>query len=282
MNHFGQDAIEMSDEEFRLLRDLVYEYCGIHVPHSMKFLFERRLRTRLPILNLKSFRDYYRLLKYAPDTRNEFDQIMERITTNETYFFREDYQLKAFSEEILPQLMEDRSAADPIRIWSAGCSSGEEPYTIAMLIDEHPMSPRYAFDIFGNDISRKVLRIAREGVYRQSSFRQTDESYIRRYFDKYDNGYKLRDTIRNRVIFGHLNLMDEAALSLVSNVDVVFCRNVMIYFSAESRSRLLAILHSKIRPGGYLLLGHSESLVNASSGFELTPLKNDIVYRKPM
>ncbi len=276
----GDPVVTMTEEEFLLMRDLIYSYCGIHLPESMRFLVERRLLPRLSVLGLTSFREYYRIIKYG-HSESEFDEIVERITTNETYFFRESYQLAAFTEEVLPRILADRDFADRVRIWSAGCSSGEEPYTISMLLRDVPSARPFSFDIFGNDISRKVLRTARAGVYRETSFRQTERRYIERYFRFDGSTYHLDDEIKNTVTFGHLNLMDEAAMALVANVDIIFCRNVMIYFAPESRAHLLEAFHSKLRPGGYLLLGHAESLINASTKFELVPLKHDIVYRKP-
>lgn len=275
-------SIAMSDEEFLLIRDLITDYCGIHFDEGFKYLVERRLQPRLSVYGFRSFRDYYRMLKYNHPSR-EFDEIVERITTNETYFFREAYQLKAFTDEILPELMEERELGSRVRIWSAGCSTGEEPYTIAMLLAESPVAKGFDFDIFGNDISRKVLKQARAGVFRESSFRQSEPHVRDRYFRPAGRGsFQLRDQIRRQVTFGHLNLMDESAMGLVNHVDVIFCRNVIIYFSKESRARLISTFHRKLRPGGYLLLGHSESLINLSTDFELVPLKNDVVYRKPV
>ena len=272
----------MTDEEFRLLRDLIADYCGIYFADSFKYLVERRLQPRLPIFGLTSFREYYRVLKYGPEAAREFDEIVERVTTNETYFFRELQQLRAFTDEVLPQIVQGREQDSSIRLWSAGCSTGEEPYTIAMLLDETPTARAHRFEIFGNDISRKVLRTAREGVYRESSFRATEQRYIDRYFARENSLLRLRDEVRNRVTFGHLNLMNEGSMALLSNVDAIFCRNVIIYFDQRARSSLLGMFYRKLRPGGFLLLGHSESLINVSTDFELVPLKNDMVYRKPL
>jgi chemotaxis protein methyltransferase CheR len=275
-------AISMTDEEFRLIRDLICDYCGIYFAESFKFLVERRLQPRLPVYGVTSFRDYYRLIKYGREREREFDEIVERVTTNETYFFRESYQLKAFTDEILPVVVAQRGRTERLRIWSAGCSTGEEPYTIAMLLGETAAVQGMAFEIFGNDISRKVLRTARAGVYTQASFRTTAPEMMDRYFVKEGRAHRLVDKVRNAVSFGHLNLMDTNALALISNVDIIFCRNVMIYFDAASRARLVDTFHRKLRPGGFLLLGHSESLINESTAFELAPLKNDMVYRKPL
>ncbi len=271
----------MTDEEFRLLRDLITEYCGIYFAESFKYLVERRLQPRLPVFNLTNFRDYYRLLKYGNDRAKEFDEIVERVTTNETYFFREAYQLKAFTDEILPMVMKKKNPGDRLRIWSAGCSTGEEPYSLAMLTHDMPSLRHVPMEIFGNDISRKVLKTARSGSYRESSFRQTEPHWIDKHFTRDGRMFKLNDDIRNRVNFGHLNLMDEAAMAIMNNVDVIFCRNVIIYFANDARAALLDMFHKKLRPGGFLLLGHSESLINASTKFELVPLTHDIVYRRP-
>ena len=269
----------MTDEEFLLIRDCIFDYCGIFVPEGMKFLVERRLRARLAVLGLDSFRDYYRLIRYSPMKIAELDSMVELITTNETYFFREFHQLRAFVEEIVPALLQRRKKGETMRIWSAGCSSGEEPYTLAMLINDLPQRDR--FEIFGSDISRKAIRLARAAVYRDASFRDIDPAYVSRYFVAEGKNRRLGEEVRQMVTFGHLNLMDDAAMELVANVDVIFCRNVMIYFSKTSRSRLLRAFFRKLREGGYLLLGHSESLLNVSTDFEIVALQHDIVYRKP-
>lgn len=271
----------MTDEEYRLIRDLIYEFCGIHLPDSVKFLVERRLRPRLPVHGLTGFRDYYRLIRYGRQRHEEMDEVVDRITTNETYFFRGEHQLKAFTDEILPAVMREKRSGDRIKIWSAGCSSGEEPYTLAMLIDPMSVARAFQFEILGHDISRKVLRVARQGIYREASFRQTPEEIREKYFAREGNEYRLHRNVAERVEFGHLNLFNTEAMASIENVDIVLCRNVMIYFSPESRRRLLDNLLSSMRPGGYLVLGHTESLINASTGFQIVPLKNDIVYRKP-
>lgn len=276
-------VVSMTDEEFRLIRDLITDYCGILFADSFKYLIERRLRPRLPVFGFTSFRDYYRLLKYSPDAQREFDEIVERITTHETYFFRESYQLKAFTDEIIPQLLKELTRRRGLRIWSAGCSSGEEPYTIAMLLNDLVANGGHRYEIFGNDISRKVIRKARRGVFRESAFRQTDPRMVERYFEACGEGnYEIKEEIRKKVTFGHLNLMNNSAMNLFGEVDVIFCRNVIIYFSAESRRHLIATFYRKLRPGGFLLLGHSESLINTSTDFELVVLDNDMVYRKPV
>lgn len=271
----------MTAEEFRLLRDLVYEYCGIFFQTESQYLMERRLGNRLREHDLHTFGDYYRYLRYSSERSKELEEIVELLTTNETYFFREDYQLKAFSEEILPELIRRRTKQRRLRFWSAGCSTGEEAYTIGMLIREDPKLTDWDVEIFANDISRKVIQTARRGVYGRSSFRVIDKYFMEKYFRPQGNNYAISDEVRSLVSFGQLNLLDDEMLELIGQVDAILCRNVLIYFDKQARLRVVKTFYNKLVEEGYLLLGHSESLMNVSTDFELVHLKNDMVYRKP-
>lgn len=271
-------------ETFRLLRDTIYDYCGIFFEDDAAFLVQRRLLPRIEALALSDWDEYYRYLRTAgPEARRaELDEIVERVTTNETYFFREQYQLDAFRYEILPALFNANARGRRLVIWSAGCSSGEEAYTIAILIQESGLFGDWDVRIFGSDISRRVLSIARKGIYGRASFRTTDPRVMRRYFREVDGKHHVRDELRQQVSFGQINLMDEASSMLVmGEVDVIFCRNVLIYFDQASRRRVIDTLYRKLTKGGYLLLGHSESLITVTTAFQLVHLKNDMVYRKP-
>jgi chemotaxis protein methyltransferase CheR len=272
----------MTREEFRLLRDLVYEYCGIFFREEVKYLLERRLNTRLREHSLGSFNEYYRYLRYSPNRSRELEEIIELLTTNETYFFREEYQLKAFGEEILPEIIKEHTGSKRLRIWSAGCSTGEEAYTIAILLCESSELNDWNVEIFANDISRKVIQRARKGVYGKSSFRSIGDDFKAKYFRPQGGHYIINDELRSLVSFGQLNLLDDEMLQLIGRVDVIFCRNVLIYFDKPARLRVLKTFYDKLDGHGYLLLGHSESLMNVSTDFELVHLKNDLVYRKPI
>jgi chemotaxis protein methyltransferase CheR len=266
-----------------LLRDLIHEYCGIFFEDDSAYLIQRRLSPRLDAMGVDDFLEYYRLLRGAgPDAqRAELEEIVERVTTNETYFFRESYQLSAFRDEILPLFYAARPRGKRLTVWSAGCSSGEEAYTIGILILESGLFSDWEVRVFGSDISRRVLSIARRGHFGRASFRATEPRLLRRYFREAEGKHQIRDEVRQMVSFGQINLMDEPGMMLVGEVDVIFCRNVLIYFSHPSRRRVVEILHRKLSKGGYLLLGHSESLINLTTAFELVHLKNDMVYRKP-
>jgi chemotaxis protein methyltransferase CheR len=273
----------LSLQEFRLLRDLVNQFCGIYFADDSAYIVERRLRDRLRDLGLESFDEYYRYLQYHPRAQAELEAAAEVLTTNETYFFREAYQLRAFTEEILPGVRSRALARGSKRldIWSAGCSSGEEVYTIAMLIDATRLFEGWDVRIFGNDISRRVLRKARGATYGSASFRAMIPDY-QRYFIDTDEGRQVHPRIRSMCHFGHLNLMNQRRSAIVGRVDVTFCRNVLIYFDDASRRKVLETIYQRLHRGGYLLLGHSESLLRSSTAFEIAQLTTDIVYRRPM
>jgi chemotaxis protein methyltransferase CheR len=271
----------MGEEEFRLLRDLVQEHCGICFRDEMRYLLERRLGARLAALGLPSFADYHRYLRFDPGRAAELDEAVELLTTNETYFFREPLQLHAFSREILPELARTRAIERRLRIVSAGCSTGEEPYTLAVLVKDSRLFEGWTVEVVGLDISRRCIGHARAGAYREHAFRSPEAKGIRRWFRLREGRWVVDDAIRRMVRFGTDNLVQPRALATVSMVDVLFCRNVMIYFDAAARRRMLRTFHDKLRPGGWLLLGHSESLVNLTADFELAHLRSDLVYRKP-
>jgi chemotaxis protein methyltransferase CheR len=273
----------MSDTTYRLLRDLIYNHCGLAFDEHSKYLLEKRLTNRLEHYQLRDFHEYYQFLMYDKNRDKELNTVIDILTINETYFFREAQQLKAFSEEILPIVKEKKKeeGSRSLRIWSAGCSTGEEPYTLAILILQSGLlNERWDVEIFASDISHRVLQAARKGEYRPSSFRCTDSYYLRKYFTPVDGKTRVNDDVRNLVNFGYLNLFDSDRISLLGEMDVIFCRNVIIYFDKEAKKKVIDNFKNHLRPGGYLLLGHSESLMNLSTAFRLEHLKHDMVYQK--
>jgi chemotaxis protein methyltransferase CheR len=273
----------MTEEEFRLIRDIIYSHCGLFFDSDTKYLLEKRLGKRLPLHQLKDFKEYYHFLKYERRKDQEMSDLMDILTTNETYFFREAFQLKALTEEILPEIKaaKEKKGDKTLRIWSAGCSTGEEPYTIAMLILEMGCFQGWRVEIIGTDISHRVLQHSRKAVYGKSSFRATEGHYIKSYFQEQENGNKVNDEVRELVTISHLNLFDQNRLALLGRMDVIFCRNVIIYFDQAAKKRTIENFYRMLHDGGYLLLGHSESLMNISTAFALRHLKNDMVYQKP-
>jgi len=268
-----------------MLCELVRNHCGLHFDETSRFLVEKRVEKRVRELDLGTFSEYHYHLRRGEHGDTELSHLIDALTTNETYFFRERSQLRALVDEILPELCLERRHGQvdrPVSIWSAGCSSGEEPLSVVMSALESGLVPGRDFRVYGSDISRRMLSRARRGVYRETSLRDTPAELRRRYFQEKDGEWALSDEIRSHVDFVHLNLLDPAKLALLGRMDVILCRNVIIYFDASTKERVIDSFYEKLRPGGHLLLGHSESLINLSTAFTLRHLKSDLVYRRPV
>ncbi len=275
----------MSEEEFRLIRDFLVAKVGLFFDEQMKFLLERRLYRRLELRQLKTYRAYEQFLRYDPMGPKELEDMVELLTTNETYFFRESYQLEALTEQILPEVIKQKRLRGDLRIkfWSAGCSSGEEPYTLAMMMLEYPGLAGWEIEIVGTDINQKVLAKARAGIYTEHSLRGVPPGRMDGYLERYADGrFRISDKVRKNVTFGAVNLLDRAKLSFLRDVDIILCRNVLIYFDPASKRNVVDLFHDKLNPGGFLLLGHSESLLNLSTRFMLRHFDKDMVYQKPV
>jgi chemotaxis protein methyltransferase CheR len=272
----------LSLEEFRLLRDVVYEHAGLVYDESAMMLFDRRLGERLEALGLPSYQAYYKYLRFDARNQQEIEEAVERLTTKETYFFRQEYQLRAFQSELLPRLQQANASSRRLLVWSAGCSTGEEVYTLAALILESGLFDHWDVRVIGSDLSKQCVAHARRGVYQAGALRATSARDKVRYFHEVDGAYHVVDSVKKLCQFGQMNLFDVGRGNLVGKVDAIFCRNVLIYFDVRSRKRVIDNLYQRLIPGGYLMLGHSESLLNLSTAFELVHLRDDLVYRKPV
>jgi len=278
----NEELIHLPEDIFRLIRDMIRDYCGIYFDDDSRYLIKKRLSRRVRFSHFGSFRDYYRHLLYDRNRDEELASVIDVLTVNETYFFREQNQLKTFSEEILPELREICKDKKRLRIWSAGCSTGEEPYTIAMLILDKGHFHGWNIEIFGSDINQRVLQAARKGIYGKNSFRTTEQYFLNKYFKKENSLFRISDSVKQYVNFSHLNLLDLVKVKLVGTMDIIFCRNVLIYFDHLSRKKIIEMFYERLVDGGYLLLGHAESLVNISTAFSLRHFKYDMVYQKPI
>ncbi len=276
----------ISIEQFHLIRDLIVEFCGFYLGDENLNRIWRKLQPRLQELQMESFEDYYQYLRFNKNRLDEITKITDLIVNNETYFYRENYQLEALSLEILPDIKSRGKPKDQLSIWSAGCSTGEEPLTLAILVKECGLFDDWDVRIFGSDISQRAINKARRGLYSASSFRLSDkkqEAYIKRtYFKKRKHVYEIKKDIKNMVSYNRSNLLDKALLSPLRNLDVIMCRNVFIYFPEKIRRKVAELFYQKLKPGGYLLLGHSENLLNTSTAFQCIRLSNDLAYRKPL
>jgi chemotaxis protein methyltransferase CheR len=277
------DAIPASMDEatFLRLRDLIYESSGLYFDQTSRSSLERRLRPRVRELHLQDFEQYYLFLQFDRDRNHELQRALDSVAIHETYFFREQRSLRAFSDEILPQILERNGRGKVLRVWSAGCSTGEEAYTIAILILESGLFDGWKVEISASDLSHRVVAEARVGHYRQASFRAFDDERRARYFREMpDRTWLIDERLRTMVSFGCFNLADVRRYHIFSDLDVIFCRNVMLYFDMRARRRTVDGFHQQLREDGYLLLGASESLVNLNAPFRLAHLNNDLVYQK--
>jgi chemotaxis protein methyltransferase CheR len=273
----------LSDAQYRMFRDWVAQHCGLYFAPDSRFVLERRLARRARALDLGSLASYYYHLRSHPGDEGELGHLIDELTTNETYFLRERSQLDTLIQEILPEWLERRRRhGGAVSIWSAGCSSGEEPYSIVMLAREAGFEPGRDFRVYASDISRRVLKIARRGLYRTNSFRDMTEPLRRKYFVEKDGSWKISDDVKRHVVFTRANLVDSSRTWVLGAMDVILCRNVIMYFDTETRRRVVAAFSDRLHAGGYLLLGHAESLIQLSSAFELRHLRGDMVYRKPL
>ncbi|MCB0221466.1 MAG: protein-glutamate O-methyltransferase CheR [Chrysiogenetes bacterium] len=275
----------MSEEEFRLLRDLINGYCGIYFDDHLKYMLERRLGRRVQQRMLRSFGEYEQFLRFDPERENELGQVVELLTTNETYFFREKYQLDVFSRDVLPELVaHNRKRGDhTLQVWSAGCATGEEAYTLAIILSDFEKLRNWQWSIMATDISIRALQQARGGSYGPHSFREEMPMGSDRYFTRDGDGRKLvSEDLKRRVTFSALNLTDPMRHALFHGLDAIFCRNVLIYFDQATKRKVVDLFYRKLKPGGFLFLGHSESLVNLSTSFALRHFQGDMVYQKPV
>ncbi len=272
----------MTPEEARLIQETIIEFCGLSYGLDSTFFLERRIAPRLEALGLRTARDYYHYLRYDPGGPEELETLVERLTTHETYLFREEYQLDAFRLELLPDLIKRDGGRRSLTAWSAGCSTGEEAYTLAILLREDARLRDWSLRVIGSDISRKVVAAARRGQYGASSFRSTSDYFQRKYFREVEGKFVVRDDVKALCSFGQLNLLSTERFRVLGRCDVIFCRNVLMYLSAPARQQIVEAFYDALNPGGYLLLGHSESLLNVTTRFDLVHLSNDLVYRRPL
>jgi len=279
----AENDLQMTEEEFVMIRDFIHEKSGIYFAENKTYLVKNRLAKRMSELEIKNVRDYFYHVKYDTSLK-EFNVLMDLVTTNETSFFRNEPQLLSFGAEVLPQLIKERNEAGgpkSIRIWSAGCSSGEEPYTLAMLmLDKGAQLAGWKIEIIASDISEEVLQKARLGEYAGLTLRNTKPEMLAKYFSKQGEVYKIKPEVKQLINFSHLNLNDERRVAMMNNFDLIFCRNVMIYFSDEVKKRLVRGFYNALKPGGFFYIGHSETLHGISKAFKLVYFKNALVYSK--
>ncbi len=270
----------LPEQTFRLVRERFHERFGLWFHDDLRFLLELRLGPRLALLGLRDFDAYQRFLRLDPRGPAELFDAVEVLTTNETYFYREPEQLRAFERELLPALQRERGEARRLRLLSAGCSTGEEVYTLAALLLDSGRFEGWDLEVLGVDLSRRCLARAQAGAFGEQAFRSPEALALRRWFHLLEGRWVADEALLGLVRFGAANLLDGQGLPL-EPLDVIFCRNVLLYFDPPARRQVLRQLHARLRPGGWLLLGHAESLLQLSADFEVVHLDRALVFRKP-
>jgi chemotaxis protein methyltransferase CheR len=275
-------AKPMTTQEFIRLSEFIHTQCGIKMPPGKKIMLEARLQKRLKSVGAATFGEYCEYLFNSPNSQEELVQMINAVTTNKTDFFREPGHFHILTDTVLPPFIDPASGGGScFTVWSAGCSSGEEPYTLAMVLSEFAaLHPGFRFSIVATDISTKVLEKAKLGIYDEERIATVPVSIKQKYLmkskDRGKGQVRITPELRSQICFERVNLMDEQ-YRRPELLDVVFCRNVIIYFERQNQEKLLGRLCNSLKPGGYLFLGHSETV----HGFDL-PLQRvtSTVYRK--
>jgi chemotaxis protein methyltransferase CheR len=270
--------IPLSDTTFKNIRDYIYDKSGIYISDTKKYLIENRLSRILLDSNLNSFEDYLKVVKFNSNG-HELTRLFDAITTNETFFFREEQQLTTLIDHVLPLLLKNNNRSSKLKIWSAACSTGEEPYTIAMMLMEQRLTSQH-FEIHASDISEAVLASAKKAVYNSYSVRNIPDSYLNKYFVSAGDSFNLKSTIKNSVHFRKINLFEEKSMRSIRGFDVIFCRNVLIYFDTKAKQKVVSNLYNSLNPGGYLIIGSSESLHSITRAFRPSIINKVIMYQK--
>lgn len=272
----------ITDDEFRLFRDFIHEECGLYFADSKMAFVSSRIGKRLAAKSIGSFYRYYHYLKQGgSEQEEELLQLLDALTINETSFFRNRPQFEIFERLVLPELIRQKVATgNPcLRIWSAGCATGEEPYSIAISVLEQLGARVQNWDvrIYASDLSLSALEKASKGSYPASKLQDIDSRRHRRFFESCPDGYRVREEVKRLVIYDFHNLRHENGLG---NLDITFCRNVLIYFDPDVQKKVVGKLVRSLRPGGYLFLGHSESVQGMSSELEFVHHGRGTAYRK--
>ena len=276
------DPSPLTSDEFSRLAEFLYRRTGMVFTEAKRYYVERRISERMSATSSRSFTDYFAHLR--GEERREVEELINAFTVNETYFYREDHQLTCLTTDLLDERVRAKRPGDTIRIWSAPCSTGEEPYSIAIwLLENWKDVDAYDIEIVGSDIDTDVLEAAAEGIFRKRALMRLSPELIARYFYELDDErWRILDDLRQSVRFSRVNLIDTKQTRPQGRFDVIFCRNVLIYFDEESRRIAAENLYDNLLPGGFICLGHTESMSRISPLFEVCRYSSAIVYRKPL
>lgn len=271
----------ISDAEFLKFREFFYRRTGIHFEDSKRYFVDKRLLERMAATDSSTFNSWFSVLR-SEVSGTEMQALINVMTVNETYFLREQYQFDALVGSVLPEVIARKRDNKPIRIWCMPSSSGEEPYSVAMvLLEKWAGLKDWDVEIISSDIDTNILTKARVGLYQDRSVQHLPQSWLRKYFDRKGNSWQINDTLRGAVEFTRCNLCRPEETSRYRDFDVIFCRNLLIYFDDASRRVAADALYEALKPGGFVMLGHSESMSRISSLFRIRRFPDALVYQKP-
>ena len=271
----------LTEDELRRLCEYLYRRTGMIFTEAKRYYVERRVRERMTATGSASFGGYFSRLR--TDTRDEVQQFVNAFTVNETYFYREDYQLKCLTSDLMSERVRDKRPGEGIRIWSAACSTGEEPYSIAIwLLENWPSVDDYLIEIVGSDIDTGVLELACAGVFDKRALMRLPPELIGKYFQALpEERWRIVPELRDSVAFTAVNLVEPEQTRRQGRFDIIFCRNVLIYFDDGSRRIAAENLYENLLPGGFVCLGHTESMSRISPLFEVRRFTDAVIYQRP-
>jgi chemotaxis protein methyltransferase CheR len=277
----GPRAVHVTQDDVRRLCEFLYRRTGMSFDDNKRYYIDRRLAERITATASGSFPSYFAMLRSNAD--HEIEHLVNAFTVNETYFYREEHQLRCMTANLLADILSRKKAEDPIRIWSIPCSTGEEPFSIAIwLMENWSEVDKYNIEIVGSDIDTKALKDAAEGIYGARALMRLSREVVDRYFERLEGGQvQIDGGLRNSVQFTRANLIDAQDMARYRDFDIVFCRNVLIYFDDASRRMAAENLYDCLRPGGFICLGHSETMSRISPLFSVCRFSDAIVYRRP-
>ena len=278
---------KLQDKTFNQLAVFIETFCGIQFISTKKHILEKRLLERLKQTKCETFEDYYYFLRYDVLKKREIAELFKCLSTNETSFFRNNPLVNTFENQVLPEMStiaEKRFVnRNYLRIWSAGCSTGEEAYTISIILNENKrILPGFTLDILASDLDESVLKIAKKGLYTNNSIRNVSKTILNDYFTENNEVFSVKPELQSIIQFQNINLLDKDRIKFIRGIDIIFCRNVIIYFSLEAKQQVIQSFYDSLSPGGYLIIGHSESLHNIKSDFKPITFNRNTVYKKDM
>lgn len=274
-------TVVISDEDFLKFREFFYRKTGIFIEDSKRYYVDKRLIERIEKTESASFREYFMLVRFQA-TGEELQSLINIMTVNETYFFREEYQFRCLVDDILTERIKSKRAGDSVKVWSLPCSTGEEIYSIAIyILEKWKYSNDYDIELFGSDIDSTVLNSAKKGLYGRRSVQGLPQMYLDKYFKKVGENYQITSDLSDAIDFSLANIVENKNLNRFKNLDVIFCRNLLIYFDDYSRRLAAETIYEALAPGGFICLGHSESMSRISELFKVRKFPQAIVYQKP-